>query len=84
MKDELHLHNALKYATDMQRLENQGYKLVDINNIIEKLEGKALEHEIAGYDFGTNELYDRAKEEYFKSDGIKESIELIKEDIEHG
>lgn len=84
MKDELHLHKALKYAADMQQLEKQGYRMININDIIGNLEDKALEHEIAGYQFGTDELYDRAKEEYFKCDGVNEAIKIIKVGVEHG
>ena len=81
MKDELHLHETLKYAADMQRLEKQGYRFVDIDCIIEKLEDKALEHEKAGHQFGTDRCYGRAEEEFLKSDGIKEAIEIINEEI---
>jgi hypothetical protein len=28
MKDTLHMHRALKYASDMKRLEEQGYLLI--------------------------------------------------------
>ena len=83
MKDELHLHKALKYAADMQRLEKQGYRMVNIDNIVDKLEDKALEHEQRGHQFGTDKCYDRAKEEYFKCDGVNEAIKIIKVGVEH-
>ena len=83
MKDELHLHKALKYAAEMQHLENQGYKLINIDGIVEKLENKALEHSNAGHQFGTDRCYDKANEEYFKCDGINEAIEIIKVGVEY-
>lgn len=81
MKDDLHMHRTLKYAADMQRLERQGYRMINIDNIIEKLEDKVLEHEQRGHQYGTDRCYGRAEEEYLKSDGINEAIKIIKKEI---
>ena len=83
MKDDLHLHRALKYAADMQRLEKQGHVMCNINEIINKLKARALEHDTnSNQHFKENNSF-LAKEEYDKRDGIYEAIDIIKAGVNY-
>ena len=55
-----------------------------INEIIDKLKIRALEHDDKSKQYFKEDCSFLAKEEYDKRDGLYEAIEIIKEGVRHG